>query len=316
MTSRQTWERARAGFGGWRRWPRKASLLLLTTALVWDIRVAAPMTAFFQVPDEPSPASGTAQVVAQGVVDVASGDLRWVVAEQTAPPPANAAPLVSTVGFVVLDSGVMLVEDLATSEQMRLPAGEAVLTRAGTEQIRAALGPDPALYHELLLVEAAAEPADGTALYSSEPFAGPGARHDMDLLQDTLAPGARTVIPAGALPTLVLVLSGSANVTTEAGDVVSLGTDEAIALSGSLVVTAAENGAEVAAACIGPSVPRLAQAGQAAATPAATPRVIQSPMLTTRWSRRRRRLPLPRPPIRPPRMWPRRRRIPTPMVMG
>ena len=39
----------------------------------------AGATAFFQVPDEPSPASGTAQVVAQGVVDVASGDLRWVV---------------------------------------------------------------------------------------------------------------------------------------------------------------------------------------------------------------------------------------------
>ena len=35
--------------------------------------------------------------------------------------------------------------------------------------------------------------------------------------------------------------------------------DEAVALSGSLVVTAAENGAEVAAAYVGPAVPRLAQ---------------------------------------------------------
>ena len=64
-----------------------------------------------------------------------------------------------------------------------------------------------------------------------------------------MAPAAQTVIPAGALPTLVLILSGGADVTTEAGDVFSLGADEAVALSGSLVITAAENGAEVAATC-------------------------------------------------------------------
>jgi hypothetical protein len=153
-----------------------------------------------------------------------------------------------------------------------------MLTRAGSEQIRAALGSDPALYYELSLVDAEAEPsADGETLFSGEAFAGPDARHDLDLVQDTLAPGAQTVFPAGALPMLVLVLSGSADVTTEAGDVVSLGGDEAVALSGSLVITAAENGAEVAAAYVGPAAPRLTQSATGAATPAAAPRVIQSP---------------------------------------
>lgn len=275
VTSRRTGESVNAGHeGGW-RWPRSARLFLATAALVGTFVAAPVATAFFQVPDEPSPASGTAQVVAQGVVDVAAGDLRWEVTEQAAPPPANAAPLVSELGFIVLDSGVLLVEDLATGDQMRLPAGEAMVSRAGIEQRRAALGSDPALYHELTLVDAAAEPSpDGTVLFSGEAFTGPGARHDLDLLRDTLAPGAQAVIPPGALPTLVLTLSGSADVTTEAGDIVSLGEDEAIALSGSLVITAAENGAEVAAAYVGPAVPRLAQA---AATPAAAPRVIESP---------------------------------------
>ena len=149
-----------------------------------------------------------------------------------------------------------LVEELGTGEQTRLPAGEAMLVRGGSEQIRAALGSDPALYHELLLVDATAEASsDGTVLFSGEAFAGPGARHDLDALQDTLAPGAQMTIPAGALPTLVLILSGGAGVTTEAGDVFSLGADEAVALSGSLVVTAAENGAEVAATYTGPAVP-------------------------------------------------------------
>ncbi len=275
MTSRQIGESTIAGRTGKRRWPHSARLFLATAALAGTFIVAPVATAFFQVPDEPSPASGTAQIVAQGVVDIAAGDVRWEVTEQTAPPPANAAALASDLGFIVVASGVLLVEDLGTGEQTRLPAGEAMLSRGGSEQIRAALGSDPALYHELALVDAAAETeADGAVLFSGEVFAGPGARHDLDLLQDTLAAGAQTVIPAGALPTLVLILTGGANVTTEAGDIVSLGADEAVALSGSLVITAAENGAEVAVAYAGPAVPRLAQA---AATPAATPRVIESP---------------------------------------
>ena len=237
--------------------------------------MAPVASAFFQVPDAPSPASGTAQVVAQGVVELEGGEWRWEVTEQTAPLPANAAPVVSDLGFIVLDSGVLLIEDVETGEQGRLPAGEAILSRAGSEHIRAALGSDPALYHELVLVDATSEPAsDSSVLFSGEAFTGPGARHDLDLLQDSLAPGAQTIVPAGAVPTLVLILSGGADVTTEAGDVFSLGADEAVALSGSLVVTATENGAEIAAAYVGPEVPRLARA---AATPAAAPRVIESP---------------------------------------
>jgi hypothetical protein len=261
-----------AGWTGKRRWPRSARLFLASAVLVGTLVAAPAATAFFQVPDEPSPASGTAQVVAQGVVDIAAGDLRWEVTEQSAAAPANTAPAASELGFIIVGSGVLLVDDLGTGEQTRLPAGEAMLSRGGSEQLRAALGADPALYHELMLVNANAEPVDETVLFSGEAFAGPGARHDLDLLQDTLAPAAQTVIPAGALPTLVLILSGGADVTTEAGDVFSLGADEAVALSGSLVITAAENGAEVAAAYSGPAVPRLAQA---AATPEASPRVIQ-----------------------------------------
>lgn len=277
VTSRQTRKRAITGRDGWRRWPRSARLLLATVALVGAFAASPVAIAFFQVPDEPSPASGTAQVTAQGVADVGGGELRWDITEQTAPPPANAAPQAGEVGFLVVASGVMLVEDVESGEQTRLPAGEAMLTPGG-EQIRAALGSDPALYYELRLADAAAESAaDGTVLFSGEAFAGPGARHDLDLVRDSLAPGVQMVVPAGALPSLVFILSGSANVTTEAGDVVSLGGDEAIALSGSLVITAGENGAAAAAAYVGPAVPRLAQAAQTAATPEAAPRVIQSP---------------------------------------
>jgi len=81
-------------------------------------------------------------------------------------------------------------------------------------------------------------------------------------------------VPAGALPTLVLVLDGVAEIASETGDIFSLGEGEAVSLSGPVTVTATENGATVAAAYIGPVVPRLTQS---VATPVSGRRVIESP---------------------------------------
>jgi hypothetical protein len=96
----------------------------------------------------------------------------------------------------------------------------------------------------------------------------------MDLLRDVLGPGGTTTIPAGAMPTLVLVLDGVAEVTSETGDVFSLGKGEAVSLTGEVVVTATESGATVTAAYTGPAVPRLEQS---VATPIPGRRVIESP---------------------------------------
>jgi hypothetical protein len=96
----------------------------------------------------------------------------------------------------------------------------------------------------------------------------------MDLLRDALGPGETMTIPAGALPTLILVLEGVAEIASETGDVFSLGEGEAISLPGPLVVTATENGASVTAAYTGSAVPRLAES---IATPVPGGRVIASP---------------------------------------
>jgi hypothetical protein len=250
----------------------------MVAAVAGGLGAAQFATAFWQVPDEPSPASGTAQVVAQGVVEIPDEDIRWEIAERSAPPPANATESRSDLGFLVVESGVLLAENVATGEQHRLPAGEAVLAPGGAEHLRAALGSDPAVYRSLALVNADTDPpADGTdanLLFTSEPFAGPGARHDIDLLRDALGPGGTMTIPTGALPTLVLVIDGVAEVSSETGDVFSLGEDEAVSLSGPLVVTATENGATVTVAYTGPAVPRLTAAD---ATPVPGGRVIASP---------------------------------------
>jgi hypothetical protein len=254
---------------------RQGRVVVTVAALAVGLGTTQFATAFWQVPDEPSPASGTAQVIAQGVVDIQDGDLRWQITEGTAQPPADATESTGELGFLIVDSGVLLAEDVTTGEQHRLPSGEAMLMLGGAEQVRAALGSEPAVYRSLALVDAdGAPPADEDLPFASEPFQGPGARHDMDLLRDALGPAETMTIPAGAAPTLVLVLDGVAEIASETGDVFSLGEGEAVSLTGPVVVTATDNGATVTAAYIGPAVPQLAQS---AATPVPGQRVIESP---------------------------------------
>src|SRR5215207_8516184 len=257
-------------------WPRIVMTLFSLTAL---LAVPTAAIAFLQSPDAPSPATGTAQVVAQGVLPVEAGELVWQIVERTGPLPANADTLTSDLGFLVVESGVLLVDDLTSGVQFRLPAGEAMVTGAGDEQIRAALGADPARYRELTLVDAATEsaPEDATRLFTSDPFIGTGDRHDVDLLQDTLAAGAQLTLPAGALPTLVLVRTGAADIALASGDILSLGAGEAVSLTGDVQVTAAGDGATVAVVSVGPVVPSLAQA---AATPASARQIVEAPDVT------------------------------------
>src|SRR5215218_1910039 len=236
--------------------------IMASACLTVLLAASTAARAFLQSPDEPSPATGTAQVVAQGVMPIDAGDLVWQIVERTGPLPANADTQTSNLGFLIVESGVLLVEDRASGEQFRLSAGEAMATEVGDEQIRAALGAEPALYRELALVSAATEsvPEDATLLFTSDPFAGTGARHDVDLVQDTLAAGAQLTLPAGVLPTLVLVRTGGADIIMESGDMISLGVGDAVSLPGSLQVTAAGEGAEITAVSVGPSVPTFAQA--------------------------------------------------------
>src|SRR5207342_2527730 len=97
--------------------------------------------------------------------------------------------------------------------QERLPAGEAMLTLPGDTQLRAALGADAADYIELSLQTSGTEPPSGAELvFTSDPFAGLGARHDVDLLQGAMAPGESLSLPSGSLPTLIYSTRGAADI--------------------------------------------------------------------------------------------------------
>ena len=115
MTSHRSGQASASERRMWESLPRCRSILAVGGLAVGLVGTAQLATAFLQVPDEPSPASGTAQVVAQGVVDIPDGDIRWEITERAAPPPANATESRSDLGFLIVDSGVLLAEDLGSS---------------------------------------------------------------------------------------------------------------------------------------------------------------------------------------------------------
>ncbi len=241
--------------------------------LILGLTVAptAGVAAWFQTPTDASPASGSAQVVAQGVISIPASDLVWRIERQVAPPPGSAEPVAASNGFLLGSEGAVLVENTGEGPQTRLAAGEAVLTREGTEQVRAAIGATAATYFDIALVAADAAPSEGgELLFTSEPFVGLDGRHDVDLVRDVLPASGTVELPAGAGPTLIFVTAGAVDVTLVSGEVFTLAAEEAIAVSGAVVLTAGADGAVVMAAVTGPAVPRLTGPDAAtAATPAA-----------------------------------------------
>lgn len=264
-----------------RRWRQRRWLSALVILLCGLVPFASA-AAWLQAPTDASPATGGAQVIAHGVLEIPEGDLVWQIERQVAPPPAAAEPAAATTGFLLGSAGAVLVENAPEGEQTRLAPGEAVLTRAGTEQVRAAIGPTAATYFTIsLAAPGAAASAPGELVFASEPFVGLNGRHDVDLVRDVLAAAESTELPAGAGPTLMFVTAGAADVALASGEVVTLAVDQAIALAGPLVVTAGADGAAVHAVVIGPAVPRLTGPAATAPTPPTGSPIAASPVAGT-----------------------------------
>jgi hypothetical protein len=209
-----------------------------------------------------SPASGPAQVIAQGVSALPAGDVVWRTVRTRAPLPADAPFEERPLGFVLASTGPLLLVDQVTGEQVRLGRGEAALTNAGTVQQRASLAAQPVSYLsiELVAVDAAPPPADATVLQPGQPFPAPAGLHDLDLLSATLGQGETFSIPDSGAKNVVLITDGAAGVGRGEGDPVVLLAGEAASFSGALDIAPAPDGGEEASvsfvvAMIGPEVP-------------------------------------------------------------
>ena len=248
----------RVGIGPGRR--RFLATVLIVLAIAWP---AVGAVARFQVPPDYTPATGPAQVIAQGVVELPAEEVLWRTLRGRAPLPADAPFVARPLGFVLATDAPLLLVDRATTEQTRLGPGEGALIRAGAEQQLASLGDGPAGYLALELVPAVDAPDAGTAtvLQEGQPFAPTPGLHDLDLVRALLAGDETLTVPDTGEPNVILVTAGAVAVGPPGEDGATLLAGEAATFAGELAVEVAgedDNRAALVVAVISPEVAPVA----------------------------------------------------------
>ncbi len=231
--------------------------------------------AFAQSEDAPSPARGQASVIAQGVTAVPVGEIGWRVRLASAATASDQTDR-DVPGFILVDQGSLLVNDLDAGRQNRLSGGEAIFLPAPTTHQEAPLGATSASYYQIELVAGSDidEAGNDQLVFIGEPFASPGGTRDLDLVREVLDADESVdlELEGYAAPALLLVTAGAVELVP-AGNPdaapVRLPAGQAAGLGGNVIARAAD-GAEATfvTAIVGPEV--LLDLAQRA-TPTATP---------------------------------------------
>ncbi|MCC6314265.1 MAG: hypothetical protein IT337_09645 [Thermomicrobiales bacterium] len=235
----------------------RAALLALLA-----MSIAVPAMAFALqrlTADGPSPASGHASVIAQGVAPMPAPQVAWRVVLDTAETPGEAQAEQRALGFAVADRSAIAIYDPTTGAQTRLAAGEAAFVPSGVSEYRSALGATPVGYYRIALVpaEQATDAGGDRMVFAGTTFTAPvGRAFDLDLVRDVLDAGDETSLPDTGTPTLILATAGTVEVQERNGVPTRLAAGQASAFSGPLVVSG--SGPRVSsfvAAVIGPEMP-------------------------------------------------------------
>jgi hypothetical protein len=200
--------------------------------------VAAASFAGPVVVDPPSPGSGDAQVVAQGLAPFTVGEYHWVV--DTVPIASASTIAVRGPTFVISDgSGGVLVGPRGAPPTWRLAAGEAAFYDSDEPLVALPSGPASG---SLTLIAPA--PGSDTMTFT------PGATvRDVDLVRDVLVKDEALRIDSD-LSALVYVASG----TVSAGDT-TIGAGTSLAIAGDVfIINREQDEAVVLAAVVGTAV--------------------------------------------------------------
>lgn len=179
-----------------------------------------------------SPATGTAQVVAQGLTELPDGELVWRLVERTAQPRGVAEPGTRTTSWVFAREESILLTSMDSGEPVdiaRLAPGEAFLVQGGTNQIRASEGDAPATYltFELVPASQASSTGSGRLIWATSAFTAPDGQRDLDLVANRLPTGAQTEIPFLGGQIAIVAVDGVLEVTTADGVITTLSAGEA-----------------------------------------------------------------------------------------
>jgi hypothetical protein len=217
-----------------------------------------------QVEGAQSLAGRSASVVAQGVAGIPAGELAWRVTRASTPLAAGM-PDRGGPGFILVDEGELLLNDVATETQTRLASGEADFVAAGARPQEVPLGQNPLAYYRIDLV-AASEVNDANGdelLFVGQPFASPGGNRDIDLVRDVLGADESRELALGgqAAPVLLFVTAGAVELTPaddEAATPVRLPQGQGAGLGGNVIARASDGAsASFVTVVIGPEVPPI-----------------------------------------------------------
>ena len=214
-------------------------------------------------------------MIAQGVTALPVGEVGWRVRLASAATASDQTAR-DVPGFILVDQGSLLVNDLDAGRQTRLAVGEATFLPAPTTHQEAPLGNAPASSYRIELVAGSdiGDAGDDQLVFIGEPFASPGGTRDLDLVREVLDADESVdlELESYAAPALLLVTAGAVELVP-AGNPdaapVRLPAGQGAGLGGNVTVRAAD-GAEATfvTAIVGPEV--LLDLAQAA-TPTATP---------------------------------------------
>src|SRR5215207_1969919 len=131
-----------------------------------------------------SPASGHAQVIAQGVATL-PGEAAWRVVFHSIDPGGTAELSAGGPGFVLVDTGGVVVDE--DERSTLLAPAEAAFHASPTSRL-IPIGERPTGVFALDLVppDAANDAGDGIPVYASAPFQAPEGSRDIDLVRDLL----------------------------------------------------------------------------------------------------------------------------------
>jgi len=247
---------------------QRAVVALVLLALLVGLPVLSLSIRAMQSGEIFSPASGHAQVIAQGVAE-RSGNSVWRTVFHSVAPGEKAELLPSGPGFILVDTGGVLVED--ESRSALLAPAEAVFTAGGVARL-AVIGDRPAGVFAINAVspDDAADAGGGIPVYASAPFEVPPGERDFNLVRDLLEPGESTTVIGDAAPVLVVVTLGAVRVEASDGSSANLRVGEAATFSGDVVITAdGQAPSTFVAAVIGRETSRTA-----IGTPGATPQPV------------------------------------------
>ena len=233
--------------------PAIAAILTVMALLGSQMGVLARLQATL---DAPSPATGHASVIAQGVAEMPVDPIAWRVVLDTAEPIETAAPIERALGFVVAEPDGVQVIDASIESQQRLATGEASFVPEASVQTRASLTAAATNYLRVALVseEDAKDPGSDELVFGGTAFAAPTGLRDIDLVRDVLTLDENTTIAASDYPTLVITTGGAIEVTVD-GERTRLADGEAAEFTGDLIITGFSETSSFVAGVIGPEVP-------------------------------------------------------------